>query len=162
MAADMDAINAALAEMDGDYMDTPEMPDNLPKGTYQVRIDKAHMGQTKDKGYPMVKFEATVLNGQHEGMKAFWVMTIRPTKEAYAFLKRDLKKLGYDGPVSGIPGQLEAWLGLCLEINRTPQKDDPDQFNTRLNKRIDVADQNGGYSGPEADFAPPPEAGGSF
>lgn len=162
MAVDMDAINAALADMDKEFMETPAMPDNLPKGTYQVRIDKAIMGQTKDKGYPMVKFEATVLGGQYEGMKAFWVMTIRPGKDAHAFLKRDLKKLGYDGPVSGIPAQLESWLGLYLEITRSPQKDDPEQFNTRMNKQIDVTQTGSGYSGPEADLAPPPEVSEGF
>lgn len=62
---DVKAINEGLKNMPkGDY-------EELPDGKYEVALDNVEIKPTKDKGYPMLAMELTIVHGEFENRKIF-------------------------------------------------------------------------------------------
>jgi len=82
-------------------LDDVEEFEPLPKGTYLCRITNA---ETKDSqsGKPMVRCEAEVAEGEHEGRKLFFNTMVK-SKEGKAnyFLKRLIEALGVEWTKKG-------------------------------------------------------------
>lgn len=151
------AVN--LAELDGQYEETKPATDGLPPGTYQARIDKAIMKETKDGKYHMLAFELKVVSGPHAGAKAFFNITMTGIEDNLKYVKRDLLKLGYSGPLSQLEAATDTFIDQHIEIQVKTKKDKDgnENTNTYLSKRIDVSQVTPGYDGPEPDFKPPVE-----
>jgi hypothetical protein len=148
-----------LAELDGIYNETKAATDGLPVGTYQCRIDEAHMKPTKDEKYWMLALTLKVLAGPHSGQKAFMNIVIKGDEQNLKFVKRDLFKLGYSGPLSQLESVLDTFVDLCVEIQvklRVDKNTKEENLNTYLQKRIEPSQIPPGYEGPEPNFAPPP------
>lgn len=144
-----------LADLDEDYNEAVPPPDAPPDGIYQARIDRCFLGETKDGKYPQIKFELIILAGPSAGSRLFWNITILGTETNLKFLKRDLLKLKYSGPLSQLEGSLETFIGRCIEVKRQtkPDKNGTPQTNTYLNKLIETSSM---MPNVDADFTPPP------
>jgi len=151
-----------LAKMNEEYEKAKPATDGLPPGTYQARIDEAILGTTNDDKYWMIKFKLKVVSGQHEGATAFFNITITGEKDNYTYVKRDLHKLGYSGPLGEdqIRAACEEWIGQYIEIKVGTRKDKrtgEERSQTYMNKRIEPSNITPGYDGPSepTDYAPP-------
>jgi hypothetical protein len=145
-----------LASMDVEYMETAPAPDGAPPGTYQVQVKRAEWKETKNGKYYMLALETKILIGQHHGLPIFINVVITGEADNLKYVKRDLLKLGYTGPLSQIEANLETFLDRFLEVRVVQKKDKEgnENINTYISKALKEVK---GYVPPkQADFAPPP------
>lgn len=88
----------------------------LPTGKYKAICNSARLDQN-DNGKHLIKYEFTVLSGDHEGRKVWNNSYLTPKALPYA--KRDLQSLGVntDVPFSRLPFELEAVIDKTVELS---------------------------------------------
>ena len=148
-----------LAAMDAEYMETAPAPDGAPPGTYQVQVRRAEWKETKNGKYYMLALETKILIGPHHGLPIFINVVITGEADNFRYVKRDLLKLGYTGPLTQIEANLEMFLDRFLEV-RVVQKKDKDgneNINTYISKALKEVKGYVPEEQAQADFAPPLE-----
>lgn len=112
--------------------------DNLPDGTYQVRIEEVCFRNARSSGALMFEFTFAVAAGEHQGRKV-WHRRMLNTDDGVKYLKQDLHRLGMRAArLSEVQGRLAELLDLMAEIRlKTTTKDGRDYQNVYVNKLIE-------------------------
>lgn len=84
---------------------------DVPDGNYQVRIEKAWIGNAKSSGRLQASIEASILNTQYRGSK-LWTHMGLADEDSIARFKGTMAKLGLEMKTAReIPGMLDSLMG---------------------------------------------------
>jgi hypothetical protein len=118
-----DAIVARhLSDLDEAYDDAPSFQE-IPEGNYEVKVENLRFTKSS-KENRMIVWDLRI-QGPSYANRMLWKRSMldRNTAETAAekterlgFVKRDLKALGYTGPISQFPTAMKAFVGKVLQV----------------------------------------------
>ena len=137
--SECDVDTTELTELDDEYIQVPDIKDDdVPDGTYQVRVNKVALVRSKTSGVPMLKWDLIIL-GPTKANWHLWHYNILK-KENMKWVKRDLYCCGLElEKISDLPNNLEELLDIHLEVRK---KTNGDFENIYFNRRIDTTATN--------------------
>ena len=127
-------------EFDDDFDNTEAHTglEQIPPGTYQVRIDRATFEVPDWEGaeYPRLNLECKVIGGERAGGMVFPNADCNP--EYIKYLKGMLVKLGFNPPPkpSEISGRLEEMIDMVLEVKVVANKKNPEYPKVYINRFV--------------------------
>lgn len=90
-------VKDRLKEMDGQHRpeEVPDMGSKVPDGTYQVRLDKMYITESKSSGRLQTVLEFEVIAGTY-AFRRVWKYAGMETVEQLDYLTNDLRRLGIE------------------------------------------------------------------
>ena len=121
--------------------------DRVPDGKYQIKVEKAALAKSREKGTPMIRWQFGVISGAHAGRKIFKNSII--THESMRFVKGDLEKLGLKlGRLSELEKHLPGLIGQAAEVSvvtKAKAEGGQEYLNVYVNRLLSIP--AGGDSG---------------
>jgi hypothetical protein len=153
---EIEDVQARLAEMDDAYNATT----TRPEGDYQAVIERFDFFESNKTGDLFLKTELKIAHDPEwdgHGLETVHNLT-DPDRIKWA--KKYLGLLGYDGPISGLTGALDSFVGLPVEVSvkysaKLDEYGDPYQ-NVYINRRL--AELEAPTDVPAGDFSAAPAA----